>query len=294
MPDLLRAGVGAGALLAGIGVLYNYVVVVPHEHATQQRITHGERIVLISPKTGNRLVLNGDGFRFLDKQGHPLAKLTQSDGNPELTLTQWRETWTAEQEVSAVFSNRSKKRSQPPKLKEVGFLDLRPTQVFMGACPMCAENSATLGLEGGPFLALNSGGWSAMINNSGLSEFIHCSKEVLHAVNAKSTSTCYASHISLGEFPGLLSLKTCKTEGGAPLSKAHKEEGCESVHIGSGPWGLVAKGPRIVLREDGKPRLAIGSARLKWPSVGGHEITPISQITAFNKKGTVVWSIPGP
>lgn len=42
--DLLRAGVGAGALLAGIGVFYNYVILVPREQAiVQHRIAQQER-----------------------------------------------------------------------------------------------------------------------------------------------------------------------------------------------------------------------------------------------------------
>jgi hypothetical protein len=49
MADLLRAGVGAGALLAGIGVFFNYVVTVPHERAAQQRITQQERLVHLPP-----------------------------------------------------------------------------------------------------------------------------------------------------------------------------------------------------------------------------------------------------
>lgn len=271
MPDLLRAGVGAGALLAGIGVLYNYVVVVPHERAVQQRIAQGERIVLTSPKTGNRLVLTGDGFRFLDKHGHPLARLTQSDGNPKLTLTQW--TVSIYDQLGQI----GKKHSQTLKPKEGASLDLYATRVYITRCEFCNDN-ASLGFENG--LVLNSRDWSGGFSDLGLSESNRC-------FDAKST--CYVTSIFLDEPLGL-SMKSCKTKRGIPLDKTKKSEGCESVNIGSTP---LDDGASIALREDGEPRLMIGRASLTAPSVGGREITPISQITGFDKKGVVVWKIPG-
>lgn len=48
----------------------------------------------------------------------------------------------------------------------------------------------------------------------------------------------------------------------------------------------------MVLREDGRPRLAIGRAILTSPAVGGQEVTPLSNITAFDKKGKVIWRLP--
>jgi hypothetical protein len=279
--DLLRAGVGAGALLAGVGVLYHYTVVVPHEHAVaQQGSTQQDRIVLVSPKTGTRLVLSGDGFQLLDKDGHTLAQLAQSDGNPGLTLTQWTVPWS----VEWLFQS-SGKRSGPPQPKEEASLDLHPTRVFLSGCPSfrCSSNYAALDLNGGAGLVLSSGDMTEGISNlGGFWQSNRC-------FDAKST--CYATNISLDEITGL-SIKTCKTDRGAPLSTTNRNEGCESVHIGSTQLGDVSKGARIVLREDGKPRLAIGRAMLTSPAVGGQEITPISQITAFDKKGAVVWRIP--
>lgn len=265
--DLLRAGVGAGALLAGIGVFCNYVILVPVEQqAAQQRIVRAERLVLISPKTGTRLVLSGDGLDLLDKAGHPLVKLAQFEGNPELMLTQWT---AGDGLVSAPPLSLRGKRSRPFKLKEGGSLDLHPTLVYMTRCASfaCGDN-ASLGLEGGTTLLLNSGDNSEGISNSGIWESNRC-------LDAKST--CYATRISLDESLGLL-MTTCKTERGAPLSKINGARGCESVHIASTPFGVVRKGARVVLREDGKTRLAID--------------TRLSAITAFDRRGAVTWRIP--
>ncbi len=276
MFDPLRAGIGAGALLAGIGVLYNYVMVTPQQHIGQQNIAQAERIVLISPKTGNRLVLSGNGFQFFDKQGDPLVKLTQSNHTPQLTLTQWRE--PTSQFFASVLHPHAK-QSQPVKLKEGGSLDLHPTLVHMTRCAFCNDN-VFLGLAGGPSLVLNSGDLNDSFSNFGLSETNRC-------FDAKST--CYVTSIFLDETLGF-SMKSCKTNRGIPLSKTNKDEGCESVNIGSMP---LDDGASISLRKDGEHRLMLGRATLTSPSLGGREITPISEITAFDKRGTVVWRIPG-
>lgn len=277
MPDLLRAGVGGGVLLAGMGVFYNYVVVVPHERAVRQAMTPQEgQIILTSAKTGSRLVLSGDGFQLLDKQGHTLATLTQSDGTPELKLTQWTASWSFQNLLSHSVG-------KPSTLKEGGSLDVHPTLLYMTRCPLftCQDN-ASLNLDSGPALVLNSPNNSDGFSNLGLWESNRCED---------SNSTCYKTSVSLDESLGL-SMTTCKTEGGTPLSKTNKDVGCESVHIDSAPLGEVSSGARMVLREDGRPRLVIGRAVLTSPSVGGQEITPISQVTAFDKKGTVVWRMP--
>lgn len=279
--DILRAGVGMGALLAGIGVLYNYGVTVPREHAAAlQGIAKQEQIVLVSPKTGTRLILSGDGLQLLDKDGHSLAALTQSDGNPQLMLTQWMIRWP----VEAEFDLR-REPSKPPRTEEGAELDLHPTRVYMTRCPLfTCKDTAVLGLDyGGPALLLTDGDTREDISDFGFSASNGCS-------DAKST--CYASDISLNDNLGIF-MKTCKTERGAPPSTADKDDGCESVHISSTQVSDVSKGARIVLREDGRPRLVIGRAILTSPAVGGQEITPISQITAFDKKGAVVWRMPG-
>ncbi|MGH2507530.1 MAG: hypothetical protein ACRDHZ_09045, partial [Ktedonobacteraceae bacterium] len=248
---------------------------VPHEHAVKQSAPQQERLVLISPKTGSSLVLSGDGIQLLDKEGHSLAALSQSDGNPELKLTQW----TA---LSPFQRLLSQSVGKPATLKEGGSLDLHPTLIYMTRCALftCQDN-ASLNLDGGPTLVLNSPDNTDGFGNLGLWEANRC-------FDAKAT--CYATRVALNQSLGL-TMTTCKTKKGVPLSKANKDEGCESVHVGTAPLGEVSKGARITLREDGKARLVIGRAILTSPSVGGQEITPLSQITAFDKKGKVIWKM---
>lgn len=260
-------------------------------------------LTLISPKTGNRVVINGDGFQLLDKDGHVLVQMSDLQGAPTLTLTHWHYMVRANQSFSEALAQESRCATTGTdskgacSMEKVASLTLRPSSVLIDGG---YGNTAMLSLDMGPLLTLADRSGGAGISTEGLWAGNTCdnAQVPVHPQTGRVMKgalplgpNCYETHVGLGDALGL-SLTTCKRINGQPINVKDRDEGCESVQATSFP--LDGQGAHISVSEDGNPRLTLGGTVLTGIGVGGQEFTPLSQITAFDKNGHVVWKIPEP
>ncbi|HKT32840.1 MAG TPA: hypothetical protein VJS89_10200 [Gammaproteobacteria bacterium] len=249
-------------------------------------------LTLISSKTGNHLVMDGDGLRLQDKEGHVLLEISDLHGTPQVRLTQWQ----APSRLLELFGNVEDAQTKHKSTWRKGVtLTLKPRSVLIDGG---YGDSAMLTLEMGPTLTLHGSNGFAGISTGDMWVGNECNNKQV-PVNPQTGllmkglpplgTSCYETHVDLGSELGL-SLTTCKKINGQPVNAKDKNEGCESVQATSFP--LDGQGAHVSLSEDGNPRLILGGAMLTGMRVGGQEFTPLSQITAFDKKGYVVWKIP--
>lgn len=283
-------------------VLGLFAVVAPDKFSRTANATtlasDATTLALVSPKTGNRVVINGDGFQLLDKDGHVLVRMSDLQGSPTMTFTNWGISLAAAvQNAQCASSSKDSKRNCPLTLGKGASLTLKPSSVFIDGG---YGNSAMLSLDMGPTLTLAGRSGGAGISTDRLWVSNTCDNAQV-PVNPQTGRVmkgalplgpnCYETHVDLGSVLGL-SLTTCKKINGQPLNAKDKDEGCESVQATSFP--LDGQGAHVSLGEDGNTRLTLGGTVLSGVRVGGQEFTPLSQITAFDKKGYVVWKIPEP
>lgn len=252
-------------------------------------------LTLVSPETGDHLVMDGNGIRLLDKEGHILLQMLDLKGTPTVQLTRWSTpSYTWQEAVNDLEGKHTKHKDV---LEKGPTLTLKPLSVFIDGG---YNDNAMLTLEMGPTLTLDGRNGNAGISTSDFWNGNTCDNTQV-PVNPQTGRAmkgalplgpnCYETHIDLSSALGL-SLTTCKKINGQPMNVKDKNEGCESVQATSFP--MDGQGAHVSLSEDGNPRLILGGAMLTGVRVGGQEYTPLSQITAFDKKGYVVWRIPEP
>jgi len=284
---------------------------------TRDRVAsiHGTAVSLrIGPSAnGDSLMLTGDGFILMNRDGKTLAQLKDtSDQGPLLAIQRWVIVQpNAFDPYAYAASLGGKKPKTAPAASTQDLLQAAfgntPTGKTQQANAPAPINSETLTLSAGKISMETAGvGGLALyggINGVGGTGTIYLwdrynNRSTLNAGNWSigntcnfDAETCYENtvNIGLGALGGL-SIDTCQKHNGMPLSDKNKDQGCTSLWALS--HGNNGVGANISIMEDGVPRLTMGATELTSKQVGGTVVTPASQVTAFDKKGNVIWKIP--
>jgi hypothetical protein len=224
-------------------------------------------------KNGDHLFLTGDSLALVNANGTVVAHLTDTPNKgPILAMDQWvrykQPSW-----VAIVSGKKASNKLGPPK--KVASISITPSTVLISHGK---DGTAEFTSEGGegPRLLLSENELTGSLSPFDLSLSYDC---------FSYSGTCFQKTASLDTAFGL-QIKTCVMHNGLPLNSTNKDVGCKA--ISAGDLGAL----HISLQQDGNDRLTIGSSQLTSPRVGGSAITPLSQITAFDKKGVVVWKVP--
>lgn len=252
--------VAAGAMLYSKGV--NVPVT-----STLASLTLGDS------KSGHRLVLNGDGFQLLNKDGNTVALLNDSDDGGALKLNRWvRPSNQIDVAIAEATGKELQLKVGPPE--NTNSADVTASTVYLSKGP------TTAGIQPGDMF-FHDGNTSGNFGLGSISVWNQCDYE---------SPTCFESHASLNSnFLGL-QIESCERHNGMPINSKQKNEGCMTV--GATGRGFDGEGAQVSLGEDGVNRLVLGSTTLTRPRVGGREITPLSQISGFDSKNILVWKIP--